>query len=113
MGRVIMNGPLPNRDWCVACLMDAKQKQWEQYQDEIQAGWAAPGDKVTVIPWPEGLTNELAEGPYRAVCGDLSMLGIVDGICWRHVAGTNPSETPGSLLEARGQIPPGLLKGGR
>lgn len=111
MARVIMNGPGPGR-WCPACLMDAKQRQWEMFQDEIQAGYEASGDaKPVVIPWPKALDAELFEGEYRAVCGDLAMLGLVDGLCWNHVAGINPTqaEVP-SQLDTTTKVPPGLLK---
>lgn len=116
MAQVILIGP-PDaaRPWCPVCLMAAKQKQWETYQAEIQAGYAASGDsKPVVIPWPEALTRELFESQYRAVCGDLPMLGIVDGLCWNHVAGINPTqaETP-PALDTTTKIPPGLLRKGR
>ena len=98
MGRVIINGPPPG-NWCLACLMTAKQRQWEAHQGEIQAGADKGGDELTVIPWPEGLTNELAHGDYRAVCGEFPHLGVVDGLCWAHVAGINPAPMPAGLLD--------------
>ena len=113
MGIVHLTGPpdCPDGRWCVACLMDAKQKQWEAHQEKIQAGYAAPGDQVTWIPWLTALTPELRPGVYRAVSGELPMLGVVDGLCWDHVAGTNPTRAPGSLLEPATKLPPGLRKG--
>jgi hypothetical protein len=114
MGTVLMNGPpdCPDGRWCPACLMDAKQRQWELNQDEVRAGYQASGEKLTVITWPAGLTKTLHTGAYRAVCGDFPGLGIVDDLCWNHVAGTNPS--PGSTL-ATGMagLPAGLRKRGQ
>ena len=107
MTLVIMNGPPPG-DWCPACLMDAKQRQWEAYQEDIQRGYAASADaKPAIIPWPDALTKELRHGGYRAVCGDFPGLGLIDGLCWDHVAGTNPSapEVPAQLLTANGPLP--------
>jgi len=113
MARGVMNGPPPGA-WCLACLMDAKQRQWEMYQAEIQAGYAASGDaKPAVIPWPEALTRELGEGAYRAVCGEIPALGIVDGLCWNHVAGINPSQPDVGALDTQTRLPPGLLKRGK
>jgi len=92
MGRVIMNGPpdSPYGEWCPYCLMEAKHKQWSLTQDEQKAGLEASGDKLTVIPWPDGLTKEMQEGRYRAVAGAAPQLGIVDLLCWDHVAGIAP-----------------------
>lgn len=113
MARVILNGPPPLERWCPLCLMDAKQKQWEMFQKRIQDGYAASGDTdPVIIRWPDVLTRELCEGAYRAVPGDAPMLGIVDGLCWNHVAGTNPTEMP-AQLDTQTKIPPGLLKGKR
>lgn len=109
MGRVIMNGPPPGRNYCIACLMQAKQRQGEAHQDDIQKGHAKGGDELTVIPWPAGLTAELLEGDYRAVCGDFPAVGVVDGLCWSHVAGINPSPVEASRLD----VPPGLSPAGR
>lgn len=113
MGRVIMNGPpdIVTGRWCPACLMRAKQQQWETYQDEIQAGYAAPGDQTIVIQWPDALTAELYRGAYRAVAGDFPQLGIVDDLCWNDVAGTNPQRAPSQLLTPAGPVPPGLIRG--
>ena len=110
MGRVLLNGPPDpaGRRWCPFCLMRAKQQQWTQYQDEIQAGYAAPGDKLTVIPWPAGLTAELSEGPYCAVPGDFPAMGMVDGLCWNDVAGLGAPAGPGGELDTSGLMPPGL-----
>lgn len=115
MGRVVMNGPpeCPDGEWCVACLMRAKQRQWEGYQDRIQAGFDAPGDKTVYVQWPEALTRELRTGLYRAVCGDFPQLGIVPGLCWDDVAGINPTRIPAGLEVANGPLPPGLLRKGR
>lgn len=115
MGTVIMNGPpdCPNGDWCVSCLMDAKQRQWEQYQDEIQKGHEASGEKKTVIPWPAGLTKALFVGEYRAVAGDYPQMGMVDPLCWTHVAGINPSKTeesPSPIVPVPGPLPPSALR---
>lgn len=119
MGRVIMNGPPDapgaalGTGWCVVCLMAAKQKQWETWQTQIQAGYAAPGDaQPVVIPWPGALTAELSEGLYRAVSGEVPMLGVVDGLCWNHVAGINPTQAP-SGLDTTTKVPPGLLGKGK
>jgi hypothetical protein len=117
MARVVLNGPPDPGDgrWCPVCLMDAKQKQWEMNQDKISDGYAADAaTMVVVIPWPDALTREVQRGFYRAVCGDLPMLGIVDGLCWNHVAGINPTnaEVP-TQLDTRTKIPPGLLRGKR
>lgn len=106
MGRVIMNGPPPDRGYCLACLMTAKQRQWEQYQDEIQAGYAVSGDKLVVIPWPDALTKEILAGDYRAVAYDFSSVGVVDGLCWGHVAGINPTESPASTLDTSAGLGP-------
>lgn len=113
MGRVLMNGPpdCPDGEWCPACLMDAKQRQWEQYQDEINAGFEASGEKLTVIPWPPGLTRLLLTGAWRAVCGDFPNVGLIDGLCWNHVAGTNPTRAAGGLLDGATGLPAGLRKG--
>jgi hypothetical protein len=116
MAQVILNGPpdCPDGRWCPACLMQAKQKQWEINQDQIQAGYDAPAaDKPAVIGWPQALTRELYPGYYRAVCGELPMLGLVDGICWNHVAGINPTQAPAALLDTKTKLPPGLMKGSR
>jgi hypothetical protein len=117
MAQVIMNGPPdgPGRGWCPVCLMTAKQRQWEMFQEAIQDGYKASGDKPPVIiPWPDALTRELFEGTYRAVSGEAPMLGIVDGLCWNHVAGINPTETePVPQLDTSTKLPPGLLKKGR
>lgn len=113
MGRVIYNGPPEppiGKRWCPACLMDAKQRQWELHQDEINAGHAKGGDELTVIPWPRGLTQELSFGEYFAVCGDFPNVGMIDGLCWSHVAGINPSPPPGAELDTTTTIPPGLLR---
>jgi hypothetical protein len=108
MGHVIINGP-PDGDWCPICLMRAKQKQWELSQDLIKAGAEAPGDKVTVITWPDGLTREINEAAYFAVAGDAPQLGPMR-ICWNDVAGLGPAATP-RLVEADGIVPPGLIRG--
>lgn len=112
MGRVTMNGPTPG-DHCIICLMDAKQRQWEMYQAEIQAGYAASGEKLAVIPWPDALTREIGRGHYRAVSGDAPGMGIIDGLCWNHVAGINPTAPDMSQLDTQTKIPPGLLKRGK
>jgi len=117
MGRVMMNDPpaCPDGQWCPACLMTAKQEQWIMYQDDIEAGYAASGEKLTVIEWPQALTKELRTGRYRAVCGEFPMLGIVEGLCWDHVAGAQPRApqpapaAPG-LIPATGPLPPGLRR---
>ena len=104
----------PDGQWCIVCLMDAKQKQWETHQDKIQEGYAAPGEAVIWIPWIPALTKELRAGRYRAVSGEVPMLGVVDGLCWDHVAGTNPTTAPSSLIPAGGRLPPaGLRRGGK
>lgn len=115
MGRVIINGPPPGRQWCVICLTEAKQKQWEAYQSQIQHGYEMPADApVTVIPWPDGLTKELQEGAYRAVSGEAPMLGVIDGLCWNHVAGSSPSPAPDPRqLDTQTKLPPGFIKRGR
>lgn len=114
MAQVILNGPVETTRWCIACLMAAKQKQWEMHQEAIQAAYAAPAsDDPVVIAWPQALYRELFHGDYRAVCGELPMLGVVDALCWNHVAGVNPTEAPAGpspLVEARGQVPPGLRR---
>lgn len=109
MGVVHLNGPEDPRGKCVLCLARAKQVQWEQYQDDIKAGYAAPAEKVTWIPWPAALDREILDGPYRAVAGDAPHLGIIDGLCWDDIAGFG--QPKGSIVSANGAIPPGLLKG--
>lgn len=111
MGIVHLNGPpdCPQGQWCVACLMDAKQKQWEIQQEMLQAGWAASGDSVIYLPWPDALTKELRPGAYRAVSGEFAHLGVVDGLCWDHVAGTNPTKAP-STLATSAALPDGLRR---
>lgn len=96
MGQVLMNGPpdCPDGQWCPACLMTAKQQQWETAQDEIQKGYEASGEKLTVIPWLPALTAELRTGRWRAVCGEFPSLGMVDGLCWNHVAGGRGPRAP-------------------
>ena len=112
MAQVIMNGP-PEGRWCPLCLMDAKQKQWEMNEDAIKAGYDAPAtDKPVVIGWPAALTRELHEGAYRAVNWELSVLGLIDGLCWNHVAGTNPTSAEVPMLDTQTKLPPGLLKRG-
>jgi hypothetical protein len=113
MGRVIMNGPpdCPDGAWCPACLMIAKQMQWEASQEAIEAGYAASGDKLTVIPWLNALTAELQPGRWRAVCGEFMQLGLVDGLCWGHVAGGRlRSPEAASPLAVP---PPGFMPKGR
>lgn len=112
MGRVIMNGPPEcpgGYDWCVICLCEAKQKQWHLTQDEQAAGLAASGEKTTAIAWPAALTKELNQGTYRAVAGSAPQLGVIDGICWDHVAGLQPMHQT-SLVDGQG-LPAGLIKG--
>jgi hypothetical protein len=111
MGRVLMNEPpdCPDGHWCPACLMIAKQEQWVMYQDEIQEGYEASGEKLTVIQFPAALGVELRPGRYRAVCGEFPQLGIVDGLCWQHVAGGRAPQpvqpqAPG-IIPATGPIP--------
>jgi hypothetical protein len=99
VGRVIMNGPPPG-NWCLACLMTAKQRHWEANQDDFDKAAAAGGDKLTVIPWPEALTREIREGIYRAVCGEFPSVGVVEPLCWNHVAGIDPSPVASRLVEA-------------
>jgi hypothetical protein len=112
MGQVILNGPPEclQGEYCLSCLMDAKQRQWEAYQEEIKAGYAAPADKKTVIAWPPGLTDTLYVGLYRAVAGDYAQLGVVEPLCWTHVAGINPTDTDRPELIPGRALPPGLLK---
>lgn len=111
MGRVLMNAPpdCPDGQWCPACLMVGKQQQWEMFQDEIQAGYEASGEELKVIAWPQALTRELFTGRFRAVCGEFPQLGIVDGLCWHHVAGGRAPQpvqpqAPG-LIPATGSLP--------
>jgi len=109
VGTVRLNGPALADGKCIMCLARAKQVQWEQYQDEIKAGYEAPGDKVTWIPWPAALDKEIADGPYRAVPGDAPQLGVVDGLCWNDVAGLAQPQPPQRLAVP----PPGLIPGRR
>ena len=112
MGRVIMNEPPPG-DWCVACLMLAKQEQWVMFQDEIQAGYEASGEKLKVIEFPAALAKEMNPGRWRAVCGEFPMLGVVDGLCWQHVAGgqaPQPVQPQAPVLDTTTKLPPGLVK---
>jgi hypothetical protein len=108
VGTVHLTGPGEPRGKCVFCLAAAKQVQWDQYQDQIRAGFEAGGDKVTWIPWPPGLDKMILDGPYRAVPGDAPGLGVVDGLCWDHVAGLGQRS---GLAAAPGPLPPGLIKG--
>lgn len=108
MGTVHLVGPAEPAGKCVFCLAAAKQVQWEQYQDEIKAGFAAPGDTTVWIPWPPGLDKQIGDGLYRAVPGDAPGLGVVDGLCWDHVAGLGARS---NLAAAPGPLPPGLMKG--
>ena len=103
-----MNGPADPFGKCPFCLMQAKQVQWEQYQDDIKAGYQASGEKVTYIPWPAALDARLMDGIYRGVPGDAPHLGVMDGLCWDHVAGVREQ---GPLIAANGALPKGLLKG--
>jgi hypothetical protein len=107
MGTVHFNGPNDPDGKCVICLMHAKQAQWEMHQDEVKAAIAASGEKQVWIPWPSGLV--ILDGPYRAVPGDAPQMGLVDGLCWDHVAGLKPARP--TFLETPGVMPPGLLKG--
>lgn len=107
MGRVIMNGP-PEGDWCPVCLMQAKQQHWELNQDKIKEGVEAPGDKLTVIPWLDGLTRELNEAAYLAVPGEAPQLGLMR-LCWGHVAGMMAAHQS-RLVDGQG-APAGLIKG--
>jgi hypothetical protein len=92
MGKVIMNGPEPSGK-CIVCLMDAKQRQWEMFAEEIQAGYAAGGDaKPVIIPWSEVLDREVQPGDYRGVCYEFSQLGVIEPLCWHHMAGINPTQ---------------------
>lgn len=93
MGKVIMNGPDPDGGHCIACLMDAKQRQWEMFAEEIKAGYDGPGDaKPVIIAWPRVLDNDLQPGVYTGVCYEFSQLGVVSRLCWNHVAGINPTQ---------------------
>jgi hypothetical protein len=114
MARVIMVGPPDPGEgrWCPVCLMDAKQKQWEIHEADILKAYDLPAaDKPVVFPWPGALTRELHAGYYRAVCYDFQMLGLIDGLCWNHVAGTNPTRADVPQLDTQTKLPPGLLKG--
>lgn len=108
MGQVHMNGPEPDDTACPVCLMQAKQRQWERFADDIQAGLKAPDDDVAWIPWPGDLLIRTAE--YVAVPGDVPQMGLLK-ICWDHVAGLGPAPSVRQLLEAPGPLPPGLAKG--
>jgi hypothetical protein len=112
MGAVYMHEPPPCPDgrWCAACLMAVKQKQWEAFQDRIQAGYDKGGDEQTWIPFPSALAGELREGSFRAVCGEFPSLGVIEPLCWDHVAGINPTRAPAGL-DVTTRVPPGLLKG--
>lgn len=112
MGIVHLNGPTDATGKCVICLAEAKQKQWETSQDEINAGSAASGDKTTYIPWPRGLDNEIQDGRYRGIAGAAPQMGVIDGLCWDHMAGVQ-EQKPASALTQEAVIPPGLLRGGR
>lgn len=115
MGRVLMNPPpdCPDGSWCPACLMIGKQQQWEMFQDEIQAGYEASGEKLKVIEWPRALTDDLQPGRWRAVCGEFPSLGLVDGLCWGHVAGgraPQPVQPQAPALDTATKLPPGFIK---
>lgn len=112
MGIVHMNGPADPHGKCPFCLMHAKQVQWSMYQADAEAAWRAPGDEVRYFPWPPALDKEVLEGRYRAVPGDAPHLGIMDGLCWDHVAGIAGQQASG-LAVARQPLPPGLMKGKR
>jgi hypothetical protein len=113
MGTVHLNGPPdpPGERWCVACLMAAKQAQWEAYQSDIEKALAADDATVKWIEWPPGPVTMRA-GEYRAVCGDFPQLGVLDGLCWDHVAGFKAAPAP-LPLDTTTKLPPGLLKGKR
>ncbi len=112
MGRVTMNGPPECPDpqgWCIICLAEAKQKQWETTQDEQKEGLKASGEVLTVIPFPDALIREMNYGWYRAVSGSAPQLGVLNGVCWDHVDGLQPMH-PTSLVDGKG-APAGLIKG--
>ena len=110
MGTVHLNGPDLGGGECVICVSQAKQRQWERYQKDIEAGLSAPADETAWIPWPADLDKQILDGRYTGVPGDAPSLGVVRGLCWDHVAGINPSGSPSSLITG-GPLPRGLLKG--
>jgi hypothetical protein len=98
---------------CPLCLMAAKQYQWSLYQEMIEGFLKDADDKAAKwIPWPDG-GPLIREGSWRGVPGDAPNLGLVDGLCWDHLAGFDPNPKPASgLLDGAG-LPPGLLRKGR
>ena len=112
MGRVIVNGPEDcghKRGWCVICLAEAKQTQWLLTKDDQEAGLKKPGDELTVIPWMPALYKEMFPGLYRGVSGSAPQLGVVDGLCWNHMAGIAPAHRS-SLVDGDGKAA-GLMLG--
>jgi hypothetical protein len=107
MALVHLVGPDDTTGKCVMCLAHAKQLQWNAYQGEIKAAHAAGGDRVQWLAWLPALDKEILDGPYRAVPGDAPQLGVVDGLCWDHVAGIGAPAPPSPV------IPAGLIPGKR
>jgi hypothetical protein len=111
MGTVHYNGPPETERPCVICLMRGKYAQLEAYKSEVDEALKADAGEEVWIPWPPGI--KIYSGYYRAVPGDAPGLGIVDGLCWDHVAGFGTPLPAGPALDVTTQLPPGLLKGSR
>lgn len=112
MGIVHLSEP-PPFDYrpCVLCLSAAKQAQWETFSEMIEGSLKADDDTVTWVPWLAS-PPLIREGNWRAVPGDAPQLGVIDGLCWDHVAGFGRPKLRAPLLDGAG-LPPGLLKGRR
>lgn len=104
---------------CPMCLMYAKQMQWTRNLERIEAHHELPEtEKQLVIAWPPELEKHIRPGYYRGVPGDSPSMGIIDGLCWDHLAGYDPDWQAKQAAAQRrqnlangnggGPVPPGL-----
>lgn len=103
MARVIMEGPPPCGEdcgWCVLCISEVKMRHFQASQERIKAGQASPMAMVRV-PWQAILTAALQPGRYRGIAGGAAHLGVIDGLCWDHIAGLQSMHQTG-LLDGQG-----------
>lgn len=115
MARAHLLGPPPDvaDGACAACLMRAKQAQWEAYKVELEEVWAADADTpVKYLAWLPALDKQIYRGDYVAIWPGAPQLGLMR-LCWDDVAGIDASRPLGAELDTDTKLPPGLLKGKR
>lgn len=93
--------------WCTFCLMLAKSQINAQRKDELEK--LANDDNPKAVHWvPWDTTIALLPGRYRGL-SDITALGVID-VCFTHLAGLK-LQTMTPLLQASGDMPPGLIRG--